>query len=102
MLTKEIVKQRIRQHMAQFKPWGIASIGLFGSYVRDEQREDSDIDLLITFEKGQETFRNFMQICYLLEEIFPGERVQVVTSNGLSQHIGPKILNEVEYVENSV
>ena len=39
-----------------------------------------------------------MEVCYLLEAIFEGEKVEVVTKNGLSPYIGPKILKEVEYV----
>ncbi|MBK7874029.1 MAG: nucleotidyltransferase family protein [Saprospiraceae bacterium] len=99
MLDKAVIKERINQHKSHIKELGIDFIGLFGSYVRDEQQEGSDIDLLISFEKDKETFNNFMAICYLLEEIFEGERVEVVTKNGLSPYIGPKILNEVEYVQ---
>jgi predicted nucleotidyltransferase len=77
---------------------GINTIGLFGSYVRGEPYEKSDIDLLIEFEKDKESFDNFMELCYLLEEIFEGEKVEVVTKNSLSPYIGPEILLEVEYV----
>jgi predicted nucleotidyltransferase len=98
MLTKEIIKQRINQNKSQIKKLGIDVIGLFGSYVREEQHEKSDIDLLIAFEEDKESFNNFMEVCYLLEAIFEGEKVEVVTKNGLSPYIGPKILREVEYV----
>jgi predicted nucleotidyltransferase len=98
MLTKEIIKQRIRQNKSQIKNLGINLIGLFGSYVRGEQHEKSDIDILIDFEKDKESFHNFLEVCYLLEFIFDGEKVEVVTKNGLSPYIGPKILKEVEYV----
>lgn len=98
MLTKETVKQRISRHKAQFNALGIALIGLFGSYVREEQHDNSDIDVLIAFEDQKESFHNFMEVCYLLDDIFEGEKVEVVTINGLSPYIGPKILKEVEYV----
>ncbi len=39
-----------------------------------------------------------MEACNLFEALFSSERVEVVTKNGLSSHIGPKILNEVKYV----
>ena len=98
MLTKEIIKQRIRQNKSQIKNLGINLIGLFGSYVRGEQHEKSDIDILIDFEKDKESFQNFLEVCYLLEFIFDREKVEVVTKNGLSPYLGPKILKEVEYV----
>ena len=98
MLNKEIIKQRIRSNKTQIMNLGINTIGLFGSYVRGEQYEKSDIDLLVEFEKDKESFDNFMELCYLLEEIFEGEKVEVVTKNSLSPYIGPDILLEVEYV----
>jgi predicted nucleotidyltransferase len=98
MLNKEIIKQRIRSNKTQILNLGINTIGLFGSYVRGEQYEKSDIDLLVEFEKDKESFDNFMELCYLLEEIFAGEKVEVVTKNSLSPYIGPDILLEVEYV----
>ena len=40
-----------------------------------------------------------MNLCDLLEEIFGDSEIDIVTYNGLSPIIGPKILKEVEYVE---
>ncbi len=98
MLTKELIKQRISQNKNHLLGFGVDLIGLFGSYVRGEQHENSDIDILISFKEGEETFNNFMDLCYFLEKIFKNEEVEIVTKNGLSPYIGPKILKEVEYV----
>jgi predicted nucleotidyltransferase len=98
MLTKKIIKQRIQQNKDKLDSLGIDLIGLFGSYVREEQRADSDIDIFVSFKGGYETFNNFMDLSYLLEEIFKGVKVEIITQNGLSPYIGPKILKEVEYV----
>ena len=80
---------------------GIKEIGLFGSYLRNEQSQESDIDLLIDFEPDKENFDNFMAAYDLFEKIFKNEKIEVVTKNGLSPYIGPKILNEVQYVQGS-
>lgn len=98
MLTKEIIKDRIRKNITQIKKLGIDLIGLFGSYVRDQQNDQSDIDILISFENGKDNFNNFMEVCFLLEEIFSGVKVEIVTKNALSQYIEPIILIEVEYL----
>lgn len=98
MLTKETIKHRIQENKSKLTNLGIDLIGLFGSYAREEQREDSDIDIFISFKEGHETFNNLMDLSYLLEEIFKGVKVEIVTKNGLSAYIGPKILKEVEYV----
>ncbi len=98
MLTKEIIKQRIIRSKSRLSNWGVDMIGLFGSYVREEQKKGSDIDILISFKKDCETFNNFMEVAYFLEELFSNEKVEVITKNGLSPYIGAQILKEVEYV----
>ncbi|MBC7690052.1 MAG: nucleotidyltransferase domain-containing protein, partial [Aquabacterium sp.] len=49
MTTKENILNTLRLHKDEFSRYGIQNIGLFGSYIRDEQSEKSDIDLLIDF-----------------------------------------------------
>jgi predicted nucleotidyltransferase len=70
---------------------------LFGSFAQGQQRSDSDVDILVEFDPGRKNFDNFMQIAFLLEELF-GRRVELETPEGLSPHIGPNIMREVEYV----
>lgn len=98
MTTKEDILNKLRLHKPEFKKYGVNSIGLFGSYLRNEQSGKSDIDLLIDFEPEQESFDNYMAACDLFERLFKNERLEIVTKNGLSKYIGPKILNEVMYV----
>ena len=99
MKSKEHIKNIIRQKGIQIRGYGVSKIGVFGSYSRGEQKEESDIDILIDFKPGSETFDNYMNLCDLLEEMFEDSEIDIVTSNGLSPIIGPKILKEVEYVE---
>jgi hypothetical protein len=99
MLDKKEIKQKIREKDLLIRKYGISKVGLFGSYVRGQQRENSDIDILIDFEEGQETFDNFIEVCAIFDSIFKGKKVEVVTINGLSPYIGPHILKEVEYVK---
>jgi len=77
---------------------GVQNIGLFGSYLRNDQSANSDIDLLIDFEPEKENFDNYMAVYDMFERIFRNEKIEVVTKNGLSKYIGPKILNDVMYV----
>lgn len=96
--TKEIIKENIHKHKAYLMTLGVDLIGIFGSYAKGKQNVDSDIDIFISFQEGEETFNNLMDISYFLEEIFQGVKVDIVTKNGLSPYIGPKILKEVEYL----
>ena len=97
MTTKEIILQTLRLNKSKLSKLGIRNVGLFGSYIRDEQSSKSDIDLLIDFEPEKENFDNYMAVYDLFEKIFKNEKIEIVTINGLSQHIGPNILNEVQY-----
>lgn len=98
MTTKESILSTIRSNQSEIYRYGIKDIGLFGSYVRDEQSAESDIDILIDFEPGKENFDNYMAAYDFIENLFKNERVEIVTRNGLSPYIGPKILSEVQYV----
>ncbi len=98
MKTKENILKILESNKSQLSKLGIRKVGLFGSYIRDEQSRESDIDLLIDFEPEKENFDNFMAVYDLFETIFKNEKIEVVTKNGLSPYFGPKILNEVQYV----
>lgn|SRR5690554_3995174 len=98
MTTKDEIFDVLKSHKPYLEKLGITNIGVFGSYVRDEQTKNSDIDLLIDFAPEYENFDNLMAVYDLLESIFKDEKVEVVTKNGLSPHMAPKILQEVTYV----
>ena len=98
MNSKEYILSVLKAKRVDLSAIGIRRIGLFGSYVREEQTEKSDIDILIDFDPEKETFDNYMAVYELLEKLFKDTKVEVVTKNGLSPYLGPKILNEVQYV----
>ena len=98
MTTKENILDTLKLHKSELSQFGISTLGLFGSYVRDEQSEKSDIDLLIDFKPEEENFDNYMAVYDIFEKLFKNEKIEIVTKNGLSPYIGPKILNEVVYV----
>lgn len=76
---------------------GVRRLALFGSFARNSQNMDSDVDLLVEFLPGRKTFDNFIAVCELLEESLQ-RRVEVLTPESLSPHIGPRILQEAEDV----
>ena len=99
MLTKQDIFQTIIDNKEAIKNFGVTEIGLFGSYVRDEQTDMSDIDFLVDYRKGEMDFFKFINFCEILENMFQDLKVDVITKNGMSEFIGPYILKEVEYVE---
>ncbi|RLD59557.1 MAG: DNA polymerase subunit beta [Bacteroidetes bacterium] len=97
MTSKEYILSEMKQQKRELQNLGIVRIGLFGSYVREEQSEKSDIDILIEFEPEKENFDNYMLVYDILENLFRNENIEIVTKNGLSPYIGPQILKEVVY-----
>ncbi len=98
MTTQAYILNTLKTNKFRFSKFGIKNIGLFGSYARGEQSNKRDIDILIDFEPEKENYDNYMAVYDLFEKLFKNERVEIVTKNGLSPYIGPRILNEVMYV----
>ena len=96
MTTKEKILKTLKSNKLKLSKFGIRNVGLFGSYIRNEQSSESDIDLLVDFEPEKENFDNYMAVYDLFEQLFKKEKNGVVSKNGLSPYIGPKILNEVQ------
>lgn len=95
--TKEEIIERLRRISSELRELGVERLGLFGSFARDEQRDDSDVDILVEFAPGRKNFDNFMNLNFKLEDVLQ-RHVEVVTRESLSPYIGPHILEEAEYV----
>jgi len=83
MDTLKILKEHEKEIKRRFS---VRKIGIFGSHVRGEDKETSDVDVLVEFEDP--TFRNFMGLVFFLEELF-GRDLDLVTTRGLSPYIRP-------------
>jgi uncharacterized protein len=92
--TKEEIVQRILNEREKLVSHGVSNIGLFGSFLRGDHSSSSDVDILVEFVPAKHTFDNFMEVVFLLEELFD-RKVEVVTPESLSPYIGPHILKEV-------
>lgn len=74
----------------------VRRIGVFGSFARGEEKEGSDIDFLIELEEKYETFDNYMDLKFFLEDLF-GRKVDLVTVDALRPQLKDDILREVVY-----
>lgn len=95
--TKQSVLSRLQEHSEEIRALGVRRLGLFGSFVRGQQDEESDVDILVEFVPGRKGFDNFIRLAFFLEELFQ-RRVELITPESLSPYIGPHILKEIEYV----
>lgn len=97
-MNKKTVLKRLSTLKTPLMAVGVSQLGLFGSTVRGENTPKSDIDILIDFKAGEETYLNFIDACNILQSAFGKTKLDVVTMKGLSPYIGKMILSEVEYV----
>lgn len=78
------------------KDYNITELGVFGSFVRGEQKSTSDIDILIDYKEGT-SILTLGGLQYLLTELF-GTKIDIVMKKTLKKRIGKQILSEVIYV----
>lgn len=87
----------LREHEPEIKKrFGVSKIGIFGSFVRGEERPESDVDVLVMFRKGGETFNNYMGCKFYLEDLF-GRKVDLIMNGAIKKRLRPYILSEVVY-----
>ena len=95
-LTDKEIMSLLKEHRDILKKYRVKRIGLFGSYVRGEQKRYSDIDFLVEFEEA--SFDNFMELAFSLEDMFR-KKVELITNGNLSPYIQPYVEKEVRWYE---
>ena len=84
----------LKQHLPELhKQFSVKSLGIFGSYVRGQQREDSDLDVLVNFEETPSLLK-FISLEERLSEL-TGLQIDLVMEDGLKPNIGKRVLQEV-------
>ncbi len=97
-MRKEDILKYLKSHKNEFyKKYGIIKIGLFGSYSKDMQKDDSDIDLAIEMEKNKKNLKNFFAFKRELENFF-GKKVDLGIESSLKPIVKERIKEEILYV----
>jgi len=97
-MDKEYILQYLKKHKSRFiKQYGVLKIGLFGSFAKDLQQKDSDIDIAIEMAKDKKNLKNFFAFKRELEEIFK-RRVDLGIESSLKPLIKEHIKKEINYV----
>lgn len=97
MKTLEEIRQWLVQHKAVLKErYKVSELGVFGSYVRQEQTETSDVDVLVEFSEIPSLLKFVNLENYLSDSL--GVRVDLVHKAGLKPRIRERILREVVYL----
>jgi len=95
MLSKDKILKTLEDHADVLRTYTVTRIGLFGSHLHGDAKEDSDIDLLVDFT--EKTFENYMDTKNYLEDLF-GCKVDLIPAESLKEALRPTVLKEVEYI----
>jgi hypothetical protein len=95
--NKEKLIQLILSNKEKITDFGTSRLGLFGSFVRNEQNDTSDVDIVVEFLPGRKTYDNFINLVYFLENLF-GRKVELLTPESISPYLRHYIEREIEYV----
>ncbi|OGB90772.1 nucleotidyltransferase [candidate division WOR-1 bacterium RIFCSPHIGHO2_01_FULL_53_15] len=93
----EEIKKKLSQHKDEVeRKFNVSELGVFGSYVRDEQNKKSDVDILVDFKEPIGLFK-FMDLEEFLHKIL-GIKIDLVSKKALKPRIGAHVLKEVVFI----
>ena len=78
-LTASKVIEQLESHKAELHKFGVEKIGLFGSYIKDKSKGNSDLDFIVTFSDA--TFDNYIELKFFLEVLFHKKIDLVIEEN---------------------
>ena len=95
MLGRDEILQRLQERQDEMRAlFSVQRIGIFGSYLRGNSSEKSDIDLIV--DLSEPTFDHYMDLKFYLEALF--ERpVDLVLSDTIKRRLKPVIQKEAAY-----
>jgi hypothetical protein len=94
----EIKNTLISEKQFLKEKYGVIQLGIFGSYIRNENKEESDLDLLVDISPDFPlTLLKFINIENYLQEKL-NTKIDLVMRDGLKEELKPIILKEVEFL----
>ena len=100
-METEVNRSRAIELLTRSKPilaarYGVTELALFGSTARDAARNDSDVDVLVSFD-GPATSERYFGVQFYLEDLF-GVPVDLVTNKALRPELRPFVEKEAVHV----
>lgn len=99
MLSKQAILDELSKNLNTWRDkHGVKRVGLFGSYSRDEQKESSDIDVIVEFNDSDLSFDNYMDLKISLEDHFQ-KPIDLVILNDIKPALKSEFLLTTTFVE---
>jgi len=80
-----------------YERFGVTRMGIFGSFVRDEQTRSSDIDIVVEIEKSRKNIHSFLQLRRFLEKEL-AKKIDLGFEDSLKPIVRDKIKGQIIYV----
>jgi len=93
MLTSDDITNLIEENKDTLKTYGVKKIALFGSHARGDATPDSDVDLLVEFEKGRGLFKDHTNLLNFLEDKLQ-KPIDLVKPHLIREELKPRIQQE--------
>jgi len=90
--SKKIIKE-IEENSEDIRKFGVKKIGLFGSFLKRNNKKKNDVDILVSFDEV--SFDNYIRLKFLLEKLF-GKKVDLVIEKNLRAELD-YVKKEAEY-----
>ncbi len=92
-MNRDQTLRLLAEHKADLtRRFGVVDLALFGSTVRGDERVDSDIDILVSFD-GPSTSQRYFGVQFYLEDLL-GRPVALVTRKALRRELAPYVERE--------
>lgn len=96
-MKRDAVIELLEQHKAiLMQRFGVRDLALFGSMARDKAHDDSDVDILVSFD-GPATSKRYFGVQFYLEDLL-GRPVDLVTDKALRPELRPYVEKEAIHV----
>ncbi len=96
MIKRNHILEIIEDNRHSLKRLGVKRIGIFGSFARNTSQKNSDVDVLVEFQRGKKTFDNYMDLKEFLEGLLK-RKVDLVIRETIKSRLRPSILKDAQY-----
>ncbi|PJZ43764.1 nucleotidyltransferase family protein [Leptospira brenneri] len=97
-LDANSIQNSLKQYKQELDLLGVETIHLFGSVARNEAKLNSDIDFLVKFKPGMKNFDNYINLTFLLEDVF-NVKVDLLTADSISGSLKNSVESESVLIE---
>jgi predicted nucleotidyltransferase len=92
----EEIEKLLSEHRKELEEkFGVIHIGVFGSFGTNEQREESDVDLIVKIDRKKDSYRNTLKLKEYLESLL-GRKVDIIKEKVLERGVLPTFAKNIE------